>query len=688
MCGITGFLEYRARSDKTQCHSALDAMASSIQHRGPDKGGIWCDAHAGIGLAHRLLAVADSPQTVRQPMRSDSGRYHIVLDGEIYNGSELAPDLRKAGAVLRTQTDAEVILEAVQAWGLEHALQRLNGVFAFALWDVNERRLLLARDRLGVKPLYYGRSRSFFLFGSELRALRAHPAWSGEICRQSLGQLLRCGYIPEPRSIYRGIHKLPPGTCLSLNAANLPSAEALVPGREQGPRAYWSARAMAQFGLADPWPGTAEEAVDALEQKLQTVIRQQATVGAPHLGAFLSGGIDSSAVAAIAQAQSMQPVQTFAIGFDEPSFNEAIHAKAVARHLGTDHTELYISAHDVSEMIPCLPRVYDEPFADPSQIPMILASQMASRRVTEILSGDGGDELFAGYNRYKWTEKVWAYRKALPSMLRYPMAGALSVVPASHLDRLFEIFRWILPAPVLQQPNLGGKLHKFAAGLRAENIMGLYQMLMSNWQEPGQVMSGMVEVHNSACAGNTLAGSLIDDLLLLDLTDYLPGGNLVKVDRAAMSAGLKLKLPLLDQRLVEFAWRIPIDLKVREGQGKWLLRQLVYRYIPPKLLERPKMGFSPPVSSWLRGPLREWAGDLLASERLARQGIFVPEVIRKTWEAHLAGRRDAGLPLWSVLMFQAWADEHQGAVAGLAKAAIADEHQHVFADGVTTMPTG
>jgi asparagine synthase (glutamine-hydrolysing) len=690
MCGISGFLQPGSGGDAAQWHTVLESMAASLRHRGPDAGGVWLDMKAGVGLAHRRLAIIDPSAAGAQPMWSASGRYCIVFNGEIYNFRELAAELATTGAAFRGHADTEVILVAVETWGLERTLQRLRGMFAFALWDAIGRRLHLARDRIGEKPLYYGRCGRAVLFGSELKALRQHPAWSGEICRGSLTQLLRYGYIPEPRSIHQGIHKLPPGTWLSLSADRLPSGEALAPGGEQGPTRYWSVRAAAEAGLADPWSGSPEEAVEALEEQLQTIIGQQMVADVP-LGAFLSGGIDSSTVVALMQAQSARPVQTFTIGFGESAFNEAEYAKAVARHLGTDHAELYVSPQDALSVIPRLPQIYDEPFADPSQIPMLLVSQMARRRVTVALSGDGGDELFAGYNRYLWTDKVWSRRRATPPLLRATAAAALSAVPAPRLDRLFGLLQRLLPLAVLRQPNLGGKLHKLAAALRADSATELYRMLMSYWQEPGLLVPGVAEPRDDIRLDNMLLGakSLIDDLMYWDLLGYLPGDNLVKVDRAAMSVGLETRLPLLDQRLIEFAWRLPAHLKLRDGQGKWLLRQVAYRHIPQELLERPKMGFSPPIGSWLRGPLREWGEELLAPQRLAEQGLLEPQAIRQCWHAHQVGHRDAALPLWSVLMFQAWYDEQQQRTSPvLAPLAASSERQPAFAASAAALPSG
>lgn len=690
MSGISGFFQPEAGGTETRWYAVLDAMATSLRHRGPDAAGVWLDLSVGLGLAHRQLAVVDSSSTEAQPMWSGSGRYCLVCNGRIYNFRELAAELHAAGIALRGHGDPEVLLSAVEAWGLDRTLQRLRGMFAFALWDAQERVLHLARDRLGEKPLYYGVCGGALLFGSELKALRQHPCWSGEICRQSLTQLLRYGYIPEPRSIYRGIHKLPPGTCLSLSASKLAAAEAIAPTGKQGPRSYWSARATAEAGLADSWTGTAEEAVAALEQQLHTIIGQQMVADVP-IGAFLSGGIDSSTVVALMQAQSSRPIQTFTVGFAESSFNEAGYAKAVARHLGTDHSELYVSSKDALSVVPRLPQVYDEPFANPSQIPMLLASQMARRQAAIVLSGDGGDELFAGYNRYLWTNKLWSQRHATPRLLRLVAAAILAAVPAPRLDRLFSLLQRLLPIAMLQQPNLGSKLHKLAAALRTENVTELYRMLVSYWQEPSRLVPGAAEPLIDIRADNTLAGAkaLIDDLMYWDLIGYLPGDGLVKVDRAAMSVGLEVRLPLLDQRLVEFAWRIPADLKLWQGQGKWLLRQVAYRHIPPEMLERPKMGFSPPVANWLRGPLREWGEDLLAAERLADQGLLEPEMIRECWQAHQAGCRDAALPLWSVLMFQAWYDEQQQRSSPiLANSLESGGKRPELAGGAATPPSG
>lgn len=689
MCGITGFFDPTLRGPAPQWQAVLEAMAATVRHRGPDASGVWTDVEAGIGLAHRRLAIMDLSPAGAQPMWSGSGRFCMVFNGEIYNFAELAAELRSLGTTFRGHSDTEVILAAVDHWGLERTLQRLSGMFAIALWDSAERRLHLVRDRIGEKPLYYGVCGPTLLFGSELKSLRAHPAWSADIDRQSLSLLMRHGYIPDPHSIYQGVFKLPPGTWLSLSGDDLAQPERLAPGAERGPRAYWSVRSVAEAGLADPWTGSPGAAVDALDEHLRGIISQQMVADVP-LGAFLSGGIDSSTVVALMQAQSKRPVQTFTIGFDQRAFNEAEHAKAVAKHLGTDHTELYLTPKDALAVIPHLPQLYDEPFADPSQIPMFLVSQLARRSVTVALSGDGGDELFAGYNRYLWAQKVWGHRSRPQRAARALAAAVLSAVPAPHLNRLFELLSRAVPLGVLQQPNLGGKVHKLAAALRAGSTTELYRMLMSYWQMPAAVVPGVLEPDGDIRADNMLVGAaaLIDNLMYWDLTGYLPGDNLVKVDRAAMASSLEVRVPLLDHRAIEFAWRIPSSLKVRDGQSKWLLRQVAYRYIPRDLLERPKMGFSVPISAWLRGPLREWGEDLLAPDRLAEQGLVAPDVVQDCWQAHQTGSQDAGLPLWTMLMFQAWYDQQQDRTSpALAPAAESDQRQALF-PGAAALPSG
>ncbi len=666
MCGIAGVLEAEPSGERVRLLGLLEAMAAALAHRGPDAAGVWVEPQSGVGLAHRRLAVVDLSAAGAQPMRSASGRYHIVFNGEIYNFRELAATLRSGGATFRGHSDTEVLLAAVERWGLVGALPRLSGMFAFALWDSAERTLHLVRDRLGEKPLYYGVLGSTLVFGSELKALRVHPQWRGEVDRAALLLLLRYGYVPAPYSIHRGIYKLPPGTVLSIPAARL----ARLNGDELRPVPYWSARQVAEQGLAQPLTEDPQAAADALDGLLRTVVAQQMISDVP-LGAFLSGGIDSSTVVAVMQAQSARPIRTFTIGFHQRDYDEAAHARAVARHLGTDHSELYVSPEQALALIPELPTLYDEPFADPSQIPTALVARLARSHVTVALSGDGGDELFAGYNRYLWTERLWNRRDRLPRPVRTLLAGGLTALSARQWERLAGLLRGGLPfVTPLRQANLGGKLHKLALALRADDPTALYRRLVSYWADPAAVLPGIAEPPGPIRGDNRLAGAggLSDHFMYWDQISYLPGDNLVKVDRASMAVGLEVRLPLLDHRLVEFAWRIPLTLKINAGRGKWLLRQVLYRYVPAALIERPKMGFSVPVAAWLRGPLRAWGEDLLAESRLRADGLLDPAQVRACWRAHQAGA-DMSLPLWAVLMFQAWREQYRAGAAGFAKVA-------------------
>lgn len=684
--GICGFFQAEKGDEQARWWGVLEGMAAGLTIHKSTAVGTWLESGASLGLASCWPGRIDQPARSPQPLHSANGRYVLACEGQLYNDAALRNELGVEGVIPLDDSSAAFCLAAVETWGLPQALARIRGVFGIALWDAQTRRLHLIRDRLGEKPLYYGVQGGNLLFGSELKALRQHPAWRGEICPQALTQFLRYGYIPEPYSIYLGIYKLPPGSCLVLGSKELQQPETLALSGQSGPKRYWSVLTTAEAGLAMPWTVSPEEAVTALERLLRETIGEQLdSVAAP--AAFLSGGIDSSTVAALLQEQSAQPVQTFTIGFSEATFNEAEYAKAVARHLGTDHTEVYISARDALDAIPRLPRAYDEPFADASQLPMLLLCEMTCRHADVAFAGDGGDELFAGYSRYLWVDKIWARYRNTPRWLRLAAAAGLEAVPAPRQDAVFALLQRLLPLKQLQQPNLGGKIHKLAAALRAEDATQLYRMLMSYWQQPAQVVSGAEEGLSAIRPGNTLKGSqsLINDLMYWDLISYLPGDILVKLDRAARHSSLQLRLPLLDQRLVEFAWRIPIDFKLREKQGKWLLRQVTERHIPSKMLERPKMGFSPPIGSWLRGSLREWGEDLLAEQRLVEQGLFDPELVRQSWHAHQVGHQDSALALWSVLMFQSWYDEQQQRVSPvLAEQAV--RAQQVFAGGAAAAP--
>jgi asparagine synthase (glutamine-hydrolysing) len=649
MCGFSGFFDISHAAKRDELQSIVTRMTDTLRHRGPDDGGAWVDAEAGIALGHRRLSIVDLSPEGHQPMHSACGRYTLVFNGEIYNYQEIRKELEGQGAEIaptwRGHSDTEVMLEAIHRWGIEGAVRRFIGMFAFALWDRQERLLYLVRDRLGEKPLYYGWMGKAFLFGSELKALCAHPAFKREINRNALALYLRHNCIPAPYSIYQGINKLPPGTILTVSKFNFPSAT---------PAPYWSLREVAQRGVADPFIGSEEEAIARLDHLLQDAVRLQMVADVP-LGAFLSGGVDSSVVVALMQAQSGRPVKTFTIGFNEPGYDEAAYAKEVARHLGTDHTECYITSEEAMAVIPKLPTLYDEPFSDSSQIPTYLVSELARRHVTVSLSGDGGDELFAGYNRYFLGRGLWNKIGWIPPRLRNKMAQALTAVSPQSWDRIFKWF----PSQVEHRAP-GDKLHKLSEILGAESPEGMYTALVSHWKNPASVVLGAEEP--ATLLTNRSQWANLSDFTLrmmyLDAVTYLPDDILVKIDRAGMGVSLEGRVPFLDPRVVAFAWQVPLSMKVRGGKGKWLLRQVLYRYVPRELIERPKAGFGVPIDTWLRGPLREWAEGLLDERRLKIEGFFKAELIRAKLTEHLSGARNWQYYLWDILMFQAWLDQN------------------------------
>ncbi len=642
MCGIAGVLG----PGTAVAEPILRLMAAELTHRGPDDSGVWCDATAGIGFGHARLSIIDLSRAGHQPMQSAANRYAIAFNGEIYNYRLLRAELEREldRASWRGHSDTETLLAGFERWGIEATLKRCVGMFALAVWDRDERTLILARDRLGEKPLFYGWQGNTFLFGSELKALRVHPAFHAEVDPDSVARFLRFGYVPAPRSIYRGINKVPPGMLLRLRAGE----------RELTAVPYWSLLEVVRAGLASPFKGSEAEAIDALEARLTEAITLQQIADVP-LGAFLSGGVDSSVIVALMQAHASRPVRSFTIGFREGQYDEAAHARAVAAHLGTDHTELYVTPDEARAVIPRLPRLYDEPFADVSQIPTFLVSQLARRDVTVSLSGDAGDELFGGYNRYAWARRL--LRVPLP--VRRLASVALRAASPQQWDRIFGWVRPVLPA-TLRVRMPGDQAHKLARVLGGPSDAAMYERMVSIWQDPAEAGArGADSTLASRWSDVARADSPEHRMMALDMLTYLPDDILCKVDRAAMGVSLETRVPFLDHRVVEFAWQLPLRMKVRGGQGKWILRQLLHRYVPPDLVERPKMGFGVPIDSWLRGPLREWAEDLLAESSLRAAGDLDPIRVRERWREHLSGRRNWQYQLWTVLMLQAWRAEQQ-----------------------------
>ena len=639
MCGICGF--WRMGYGQSMERMA-ERMAERITSRGPDDQGVWVSESAGIALAHRRLAVIDLSPAGHQPMVSPCGRYTLIFNGEIYNHLDVREKLERDDGHFdwRGHSDTETLLAALRHWGLRAALKQLNGMFAFALWDEQEQTLALARDRMGEKPLYYGRNGSTLLVASELKALTVHSEWQGKINRDALALYMRHNYVPAPHSIYEGIFKLPPAHFVVIKEG----------GRDiQEPQCYWDLERLAEQGVAGA-TGTPESLIDSLDELLSDAVGRRMAADVP-LGAFLSGGYDSTIVAAMMQAQSHRPIKTFTIGFNEAGYNEAMHAKAVAEHLGTDHTELYVTPEEAMAVIPKLPTMYDEPFADSSQIPTFLVSQLARKEVTVSLSGDGGDELFCGYNRYVLGFRIWQKLSVLPAPLRSVLARLCEHAPGHALDAMQRL----LPER-FRVSNLADRLPKLAEVLAHTSGDAFYRDLVSHSKNPDQLVIGAQEPETLLSTPHLMPnlGGFRERMMYLDMKTYLPDDILTKVDRASMAVSLEARVPLLDHRLVEFAWRVPTDLKYRNGQGKWLLRQVLYRYVPKELMDRPKMGFGVPIEHWLRGPLRGWAEALLNEQRLREEGFFHPEPIRKMWREHVSGKRRWHYHLWDVLMFQAW----------------------------------
>ena len=646
MCGIAGFIDSAGGLGRSELAAIAGRMADTLAHRGPDDVGVWVDPIPGVAFGHRRLAIIDLSPTGHQPMTSACGRYVLVFNGEIYNFRELREKLESLGHCFHGTSDTEVVLASIGEWGLERAIPKFNGMFALALWDRSERRLSLARDRAGEKPLYYCRCGSAFLFASELKALRAYPGFSPEMDRAALALFIRSAYVPSPYSIYKDVQKLPAATFASV-----------TPGRDDdwgSPVSYWSAREVCERGMAEPFCGDPESAVDELDRLLRDAIRLRMIADVP-LGAFLSGGVDSSLVVAIMQALSTLPVRTFTIGFREAKYNEADKARLVARHLGTEHVELYVGPRQLLDVIPRLPSLYDEPFADSSQIPTYLVSTLARHQVTVALTGDAGDELFAGYNSYRIGRVLWSTARKLPLAWRTRLANALTATPVGALDLAFG---WMRPwhARFGRNGSTGDKLRKLAPALLAEHPEQMYCALAAHWRHPGAMVIGGEPVASPIAHPECWANlpDVTHRMMYLDFLAYLPDDILVKVDRASMGVGLETRIPLLDHRVVEFAWRLPLSFKVRNGESKWILRKLLYRYVPRPLVDRPKSGFSVPIGQWLRGPIRDWAESLLDETSLRNEGYLNPQTVRQIWKEHLSGARNWEHPLWNVLMFEAW----------------------------------
>lgn len=623
MCGIAGFVSKRTLST-AELRDNASGMAAALVHRGPDDGGTWSCQDAGLAFGFRRLAILDLSPAGHQPMASPCGRFTIVFNGEIYNYRALRAELKSAGHAFRGHSDTEVILASFRQWGIQDAVQRFIGMFAMAVWDRDTRKLSLIRDRMGIKPLYYGWAGRDFLFGSELKALRAHPAFTAEIDRDSLALQMQFQYVPGPHSIYSGIFKLKPGCIATL----LP--DQAVPGASPVVEEYWSIEQVANRGIETPFRGGEEEALEEFEGLLLDAVRLRMISDVP-LGAFLSGGIDSSLVVAAMQAQSSLPVRTFTIGFHQQEVDESAFARKVAQHLGTAHTELIVDPQDALNAVPHLPEIYDEPFGDSSQIPTYLVSRLARQSVVVALSGDGGDELFGGYTRYLRNQRYWDRISKLPRPLRPLLAGVLSRSSSSR------------------------RVRRIADYLGSKDRATFYARSTSYWNMSEKVVIGAGPNRARLLRANSAeTRSFAQEMMNTDMSGYLPDDILVKVDRASMAVSLEARVPLLDHRLVEFSMRIPLSMKIREARGKYLLRKLLFRYVPEQLVERPKAGFGIPLAEWLRGELRSWASDLLSTEQIRSDGFLDPVCISSIWKTHLTGKEDLSGLLWQVLTFQSW----------------------------------
>jgi asparagine synthase (glutamine-hydrolysing) len=650
LCGIAGFCSH----GNNNIDDTIRLMTDRIKHRGPDDEGFWTDNNLGIALGHRRLSIIDLSPAGHQPMVSHSGRYVIVYNGEVYNYQDLLAKTTeyacKSGVPLsfRGSSDTEVLLEAIELFGLEKAVKSFVGMFAFALYDRQDKKIHLVRDRAGEKPLYYGFVGSTFVFASELKPIRSLPGFRNDINRDALALYFHYNYIPAPFSIYNDIFKLPQASILTIDAETLIKPEI---------KPYWSALDTANEGIANQFAGSEDEAVSELERLLRQSIRGQMISDVP-LGAFLSGGIDSSLIVSLMQAENNRPVKTFTIGFNEKGYNEAEEAKKVALHLGTEHTEFYISSEEARSVIPQIPDLYDEPFSDSSQIPTYLVSKLARKHVTVSLSGDGGDELFGGYNRYFETQRIWKKIGWMPQGVRKFAAKSATGISPANWDKLYNLFSFVL-SPGNKYNLFGDKVHKLSSVFASNDARGIYNIFISHWRDELDLVLGSNSLQTMHNKSEKVLG-LNDQrlyMMYLDLITYLPDDILVKVDRAAMGVSLETRVPFLDHRIMEFAWKLPLSMKFKNDKGKWILREILNKYVPKEMIERPKMGFGVPIGDWMRGPLKEWSESLINENRLKSEGYLNPGMVRKKWNEHLSGAFNWQYHLWDVLMFEAWLEK-------------------------------
>jgi asparagine synthase (glutamine-hydrolysing) len=648
MCGINGFLT-SGNTNELDLNKVLNDCTNKIIHRGPDSTGIWVDDKKGIYMGHRRLSIVDLSSTGAQPMSSNSGRYVICLNGEIYNHLELRDELSQyTNNIWKGSSDTETLINCFEVWGIETTLKKTTGMFAFSLWDSFENELTIGRDRFGEKPLYYGWQESTFFFSSELKSIKSNPLFKSEIDRNALGLYIKYAYVPAPFSIYKNIYKLSPGSILTVSLSS----------RNLKPSVYWSSLNQMFDCYKKPFSGNKGQAVEQLNIILTNAVKKQMMADVP-LGAFLSGGIDSSLIVAIMQSLSNTPIKTYTIGFKEDSYNEAHYAKKVANHIGTDHTELYVTEKDALKVIPQLPYFYDEPFADSSQIPTYLVSKLASESVTVSLSGDAADELFGGYNRYLLTNNLWNKISKFPIGLRIIVSKFLLSVNPSKYNSLFKFLSF--SNIFTKQENIGDKIHKSASILTSSSYMELYDRLVSSWRNPSSIVIGGEDLSafKEVIPNEINNFDSISMMMAKDLITYLPDDILCKVDRAAMATSLETRVPFLDHSVMQFAWSLPLEYKLFGNRTKWVLREILYKYVPKKLIDRPKMGFGVPIDTWLRGDLRDWAEKLLNEDRLLQEGFFNPGPIRKKWEEHLSGKRNWQHQLWVILMFQSWLEQNK-----------------------------